>query len=193
MSNATWYVAHRYTEFCMLKDFLILQNPSTKEFQGVEEQFPSKAMCLTYRQTALKERIEGLAAFLIFYLSRGKSCRQNSIDALCSFLAVSVGVCLLFYYCYILVDCLIDNDFRMSLCVFCHTDPRELISVGTEAPCDTACRQRCNHCCESHCSGCCCGKCCCSLYRPCCASSRHPCTGSVEPLGEERDECHQAR
>lgn len=92
VNNTTWYVAHRYTEFSVLKTFLMQQNPYITEFKDVDEKFPGKAVGLSYRRGVLERRIEGLGAFLVFFLRNARFCRQTSVDAICSFLVVSICV-----------------------------------------------------------------------------------------------------
>lgn len=88
VSGVTWYVAHRYTEFLLLKNFLIHQNPTATELKHMKTRFPGKAMGVAYRPSVLKKRIEGLGAFLLHCLENGKGCKQTSMDAMCSFLSV---------------------------------------------------------------------------------------------------------
>ena len=88
LSGVTWYVAHRYTEFAVLRSFLMHQNPYIQEFKEVDEKFPGKAFGLSFRRSVLERRIEGLGAFLVFFLRNARLCRQTSIDAVCSFLTV---------------------------------------------------------------------------------------------------------
>lgn len=90
VNNTTWYVAHRYTEFAVLKNFLMQQNPYIAEFKDVEEKFPGKAVGLSFRRSLLEQRIEGLGAFLVFFLRNSRFCRQTSVDAVCSFLVVRI-------------------------------------------------------------------------------------------------------
>ena len=89
MSGVTWYVAHRYTEFDVLRSFLMHQNPYIQEFKDVDDKFPRKAVGLSFRKSVLERRIEGLGAFLVFFLRNSRFCRQTSVDAVCSFLTVS--------------------------------------------------------------------------------------------------------
>ena len=89
MNGVTWYVAHRYTEFNILKNFLISQNPTTAEVKIVETKFPGKAFGVAYRKSVLERRIEGLATFLVHFLHNARVCRQTSVDAVCAFLEVS--------------------------------------------------------------------------------------------------------
>ncbi len=93
LSGVTWYVAHRYTEFAVLRSFLMHQNPYIQEFREVDEKFPGKAFGLSFRRGVLERRIEGLGAFLVFFLRNARLCRQTSIDAVCSFLTVRCFVC----------------------------------------------------------------------------------------------------
>jgi hypothetical protein len=90
IAGMTWYVAHRYTDFSLLKTFLLSQNPGTAEFKAVPGMFPGKAVGLAFRKGLLLRRVEGLAAFLVYFLQNARFCRQTSIDALCSFLEVNV-------------------------------------------------------------------------------------------------------
>ena len=90
VGGVTWYVAHRYTEFLALKAFLQVQNPFVAEIKdGLEQRFPPKAVGLTFRPGALAARVEGLGGFLVHFLKNARYGRQTSVDAVCSFLAVS--------------------------------------------------------------------------------------------------------
>jgi hypothetical protein len=84
-------VAHRYTEFSVLKGFLMQQNPTTAEFKTIQEQFPGKAFAIAYRKSVLERRVEGLGAFLVYFLQNARFCKQTSVDAVCSFLAVNTA------------------------------------------------------------------------------------------------------
>lgn len=111
MSGVTWYVAHRYTEFDVLRSFLMHQNPYIQEFKEVDDKFPGKAVGLSFRKNVLERRIEGLGAFLVFFLRNSRFCRQTSVDAVCSFLTVSYFVvafmlsgrirCLSYWCCFL--------------------------------------------------------------------------------------------
>jgi hypothetical protein len=92
MNGVTWYVAHRYTEFSVLKGFLMQQNPSTTEFKTIQQKFPGKAIGIAYRKSVLERRVEGLGAFLVYFLQNARLCKQTSVDAVCSFLAVSMAL-----------------------------------------------------------------------------------------------------
>lgn len=89
IGESSWFVAHRYNEFDILRKFLLAQNPFNKEFQECDNRFPGKLLGLAYRRYALESRIEGLSGFLSFYAENSRFCRQNSIDAICAFLQVS--------------------------------------------------------------------------------------------------------
>jgi hypothetical protein len=90
IGDSSWFVAHRYNEFDILRKFLLAQNPFNKEFQECDNRFPGKLLGLAYRRYALESRIEGLNGFLSFYTENSRFCRQNSIDAICAFLQVRI-------------------------------------------------------------------------------------------------------
>jgi hypothetical protein len=83
-----WFVSHRYREFDGLRKFILSQNPFNTEFQSIDAKFPGKILNIGYRKGAMDKRVDGLETFLTFYLDNARFCRQNSIDALCSFLQV---------------------------------------------------------------------------------------------------------
>ncbi len=88
VSEQSWLVAHRYKEFDALRRFLLLQNPHVNEFKECDAKFPGKVVGLSFRRHALESRAAGLEQFVCFFLENARYCRQNSIDALCSFLKV---------------------------------------------------------------------------------------------------------
>lgn len=87
INESNWFVAHRYREFDALRKFILSQNPYNTEFQQSDVKFPGKIMGM-FRKAAMDKRVEGLEGFTSFYLENARFCRQNSIDALCSFLQV---------------------------------------------------------------------------------------------------------
>lgn len=89
VGDSSWIIAHRYREFDALRRFLLNQNPFTNEFQQIDNKFPGKTLGLIIRKNIVEKRVEGLQEYLSFYLQNARFCRQNSIDALCSFLQVS--------------------------------------------------------------------------------------------------------
>jgi hypothetical protein len=88
VGESSWNVAHRYREFDALRKFLLNQNPYTTEFQQIDSKFPGKTLGLMIRKNVVEKRVEGLQEYLSYYLTNARFCRQNSIDALCSFLQV---------------------------------------------------------------------------------------------------------
>ncbi len=88
MGELSWFVAHRYKEFDAIRRFLLLQNPHVNEFKQCDAKFPGKVVGLSFRRAAMDHRVEGLEQFLAFFLENSRYCRQNSVDALCSFLKV---------------------------------------------------------------------------------------------------------
>lgn len=87
--DKVWVVAHRYKEFDALRRFLLIQNPHVASFKECDAKFPRKVVGLGFRRSVwLEQRAEGLEAFLSFFLANARYCRQNSVDALCSFLTV---------------------------------------------------------------------------------------------------------
>lgn len=83
-----WYVVHRYSDFDVLKSFLLQQNPYNNEFKQAAQNFPKKVFGIGFRQKLLEQRALGLNEFLSFFLKNAKFGRQNSVDALLSFLLV---------------------------------------------------------------------------------------------------------
>ena len=88
--DSEWFVAHRYREFDALRKFIFAQNPYNTDFQQMDSKFPGKYLGVAFRKSAIDKRVEGLESFLCYYLENARFCRQNSIDALCSFLQVIV-------------------------------------------------------------------------------------------------------
>jgi hypothetical protein len=86
LGDSQWFIAHRYREFDALRKFLLGQNPFNAQFQQIDTKFPGKSVVM--RRNVLERRVEGLEHYLAFYLENARYCRQNSIDALCSFLQV---------------------------------------------------------------------------------------------------------
>jgi hypothetical protein len=96
VGDSFWFVAHRYREFDALRKFVLTQNPYNNEFHQNDRLFPGKGMGISVRKGALDKRIEGLDHFLSYYLENARFCRQNSVDALLSFLQVKY--CLFFLF-----------------------------------------------------------------------------------------------
>jgi hypothetical protein len=88
LGESTWVISHRYREFDALRKFLLAQNPFTSQFQVIDSKFPGKTITMAIRKNVLERRVEGLESYLAYYLENARYCRQNSIDALCSFLQV---------------------------------------------------------------------------------------------------------
>jgi len=90
VGTAVWWVTHRYREFDALRHFLLLQDPFNVAFKEFcDANFPGKHMLgLAFRTGLLQQRIEGLNAFLTYFLENCRYCRQNSLDALLEFLTV---------------------------------------------------------------------------------------------------------
>lgn len=86
--ESVWYVAHRYRDFDILKNFFILQNPFNSDFRTAEANFPGKQLGLSYFKSAFETRLKGLGTFLVYFVQNARYCRQNSVDALCSFLQI---------------------------------------------------------------------------------------------------------
>lgn len=84
--EASWRVARRYSEFRALRRFLLLQHPNNADFRKECRGFPQKA--LVFRKSVLNARLRGLEGFVSFFLAHAKDCRQNALDALCSFLQI---------------------------------------------------------------------------------------------------------
>lgn len=84
--ETSWHIARRYTEFDALRQFLLTQNPHNTDFQQANSRFPGKA--LVFRKSVLDARLRGLESFVSFYLENARYCRQNALDALCSFLQI---------------------------------------------------------------------------------------------------------
>eukprot|EP01038_Epipyxis_sp_PR26KG_P005262 gene5262-7311_t len=88
LGKAQWFVTHRYSDFDALRKFVISQNPFNTSFKECDAKFPGKVVGLSYRHSVLEQRIQGLEYFLLFFLDNARYCRQNSWDALLSFLEI---------------------------------------------------------------------------------------------------------
>eukprot|EP01036_Dinobryon_divergens_P033296 gene33296-43051_t len=89
VGTTVWQVAHRYKDFDMLRQFILLQEPFNTQLKELcESKFPGKMIGLSFRHAALLNRVEGLEVYLISMLESARFCRQGSIDALLSFLQI---------------------------------------------------------------------------------------------------------
>eukprot|EP00981_Chlorochromonas_danica_P001390 scaffold296_cov164-Ochromonas_danica.AAC.7 len=84
VGDSSWFVAHRYREFDALRKYLLAQSPFVTSFQENDARFPRKT--LFHSPTVLESRAKALDEFISVYLKDARICRQNSIDAICSFL-----------------------------------------------------------------------------------------------------------
>jgi hypothetical protein len=79
-------VARRYNEFDALRHFFMVQDPHNSDFQQSCQRFPGKV--LLFRKSVLDARLRGLEEFINFFCENSRYCRQNGLDALCSFLQI---------------------------------------------------------------------------------------------------------
>lgn len=88
VGDSSWFVAHRYREFDALRKFLLAQSPFVTSFQENDVRFPRKT--IFHSPAVLESRAKALDEFISTYLKEARICRQNSIDAICSFLQVRI-------------------------------------------------------------------------------------------------------
>lgn len=89
LRKRSWYTSHRFKEFDALRQFIVNQDPCNKAFLDQSSKFPSKVIIgIAHRQSALLARVQGLEQFMTYFLSNARYMRQNSVDAVCSFLQI---------------------------------------------------------------------------------------------------------